>query len=134
MFFRRRNAKAATFAERLEDLRRAGFSVSPAEGGAVRAARGRCAAILREQDGRPRVARRAGLLEDGEIAALVDGGFQKFFESPSGGRRPALAADLRELHEFEEDLKEALGLVSLYNEALGTVSTLYHYDRLSGRG
>ena len=30
-------------------------------------------------------------------------------------------------------MKEALGQVSLYNEALGTVSTLYLYDRVKDR-
>ena len=69
----------------------------------------------------------------GEIGALVDGGFQKFFQTPSGKRRPALASDLRALHNFQEDLKEALGLTSLYNEALGTVSTYYQYDRVKYR-
>jgi hypothetical protein len=43
--------------------------------------------------------------------------------------RPALAEDLKALHDFEEDLKEGLGQKSPYNEALGTVSTFYLYDR-----
>jgi hypothetical protein len=30
-------------------------------------------------------------------------------------------------------LKEALGLPSLYNESLGTVSEAYQYDRVVGR-
>lgn len=133
MFFRNRKARAATFAGLLDEVRRAGFSVSPAAHGDVEVSRGRCAAVLRGADGRPRVVHRAGFVENGEVAVLVDGGFQKFFESPSGKRRPALAGDLREIHDFEEDLKEALGLASLYNESLGTVSTFYRYDRLSGR-
>jgi hypothetical protein len=37
------------------------------------------------------------------------------------------------LHNFEEDLKEGLGQEVLYNEALGTVSTLYLYDRVKDR-
>ena len=48
-------------------------------------------------------------------------------------KRPALAADLTAIHEFEEDLKQSLGQVSLYNESLGTVSTLYLYDRVKDR-
>jgi hypothetical protein len=40
---------------------------------------------------------------------------------------------LKALHEFEEDLKEGLGLESLYNESLGTVSTYYLYDRVKDR-
>jgi hypothetical protein len=68
-----------------------------------------------------------------ETGALVDGGFQTFFPTPCGKRRPALAEDLRALHDFQEDLREALGEISLYNEALGTVSTFYLYDRVRNR-
>ena len=37
------------------------------------------------------------------------------------------------LLKFTEELKEALGLPSLYNESLGTVSESYHYDRVQDR-
>ena len=63
----------------------------------------------------------------------MDGGYQKFFRTPGGKKRPALADDLKALHDFEEDLKEAFGQTSLYNESLGTVSTLYQYDRVKDR-
>jgi len=67
-----------------------------------------------------------------EIAALVDGGYQKFWRA--GNRRvPALAQQLKALHDFEEDLREALGLESLYNTSLGTTNDLHVYDRLAGR-
>ena len=68
-----------------------------------------------------------------ETGVLVDGGFQKFFRTPSGKEKPALAAELQALHDFEEDLREALGLESLYNQSLGTVSALYLYDRVQDR-
>jgi hypothetical protein len=68
-----------------------------------------------------------------EIGVLVDGGYQKFFRAPSGKKAPALADDLKALHNFEEDVKESLGMKSLYNESLGTVSTLYQYDRVKDR-
>jgi len=68
-----------------------------------------------------------------EIGSLVDGGYQKFFRTPSGKTKPALASELKAIHDFEEDLKEALGLESLYNESLGTVSTYYLYDRVKDR-
>ena len=42
-------------------------------------------------------------------------------------------SELQALHAFEADLKEKLGLTSLYNEGLGTVSTLYQYDRVKDR-
>jgi len=70
---------------------------------------------------------------DSGIAKLVDGGFQKFFLAPDGGRKPALAPELKGIHAFQEDLREALGLESLYNESLGTVSTQYLYDRVKDR-
>jgi hypothetical protein len=132
MFFRRESPQAVSFAEHVEALRRAGFETTPA-GGGVEVSRGGCAAVVRDSNGAPQIAHRAGMLLGGEIASLVDGGFQKFFRTPSGRSKPALATELRALHDFEEDLKEALGLTSLYNEALGTVSTFYRYDRLQGR-
>jgi hypothetical protein len=64
---------------------------------------------------------------------LVDGGFQKFFQTPKGVRHPALAPELKAVHAFEEDLRQALGLVSLYNESLGSVSNVYLYDRVKDR-
>ncbi len=62
----------------------------------------------------------------------MDGGFQ-FFLTADGKRKPALASELKALHEFEEDLREALGMKSLYNQSLGTVSTEYLYDRVQDR-
>ena len=88
---------------------------------------------LKESNGALQVEDRAGILMGGEIAVLVDGGFQKFFRAPSGKKKPALADELKALHDFEADLKEKLGLKSLYNEGLGTVSTLYQYDRVKDR-
>ena len=35
--------------------------------------------------------------------------------------------------EFEDDVKEALGLVNLYNTSLGTTSRRHEYDRVEGR-
>jgi hypothetical protein len=46
---------------------------------------------------------------------------------------PATADHLRAIHEFSEELKEASGATSLYNEALGTTSDVYNYDRVMGR-
>jgi hypothetical protein len=40
---------------------------------------------------------------------------------------------LHAIHRFTEELKLLLGAVDLYNEALGTTSDLYVYDRLAGR-
>lgn len=134
MFFRRERPKVPTFQERLDGLRQAGFTVTP-QGRGVRLSRGECAVDVREGEsaGSLHIDERAGILIGNEIGVLVDGGFQKFFRTPSGVRRPATADQLKALHDFEEDIKEALGLKSLYNESLGTVSTFYQYDRVQDR-
>lgn len=75
---------------------------------------------------------RPGPVIGGEIAQLVDHGFQKFFQTPKASL-PATAERLKALHGFVEALKEVAGSVTLYNEALGTVSDAYLYDRVKGR-
>ncbi|HTX38864.1 MAG TPA: hypothetical protein VME43_27760 [Bryobacteraceae bacterium] len=133
MFFRRERPQNPTFAQRMDRLRQAGFTVTPLAGGVMRVARGECAADLKESNGSVEGVGRAGIQIGNEIGALVDGGFQKFFRAPSGAKRPALAEQLKALHAFEEDLREALGQESYYNESLGTVSTFYLYDRVQNR-
>jgi hypothetical protein len=133
MFFRRETPKTPTFADRLDALRAGGFTVAGAQGGIVRVTRGECAIDLRDDNGIPRPVAPAGIVIGEETGALIDGGYQKFFRTPSGVKRPALAEQLKALHEFEEDLREGLGLQSLYNESLGTVSTFYLYDRVKDR-
>ncbi len=134
MFFRRVRPKQLTFRERLEALRKSGFAVDAPDGTRVRLVKGNCAADLEDVSGGiPRIGK-AGVLVRGEVGALVDGGFQKFLQTPDGKRTPALAADLRALHEFEEDLRDTLGEESLYNESLGTTCNYHVYDRLKGRG
>jgi hypothetical protein len=132
MFFRRETVKVPTTAERIQALRQAGFEVSQA-GDGNRVVRGTCAVDLKEDGGQLRSSTRAGILIGQEIGFLVDGGFQKFFRTSSGKKKPATADELKALHDFEEDLKEVLGQKSLYNEALGTVSTYYLYDRVANR-
>jgi hypothetical protein len=134
MFFRRPHVKEPAYEARLDGIRRAGFAVEVLSGSRrVRVSRNGCATILELPDGAVRVIEPAGIIVSGEIGALVDGGFQKFFAAPGGKRKPALASDLRSLHDFQEDLKESLGQESLYNESLGTVSTFYQYDRVKDR-
>jgi hypothetical protein len=128
MLFRRHQVKAQTFEERLEALRAAGFDTAPEPDGRVRVSRDGCAARI---DSGPRI-ERAGWLVGGEIAALIDGGYQKFWRTSSGSV-PARAEQLKALHEFEEDLREGLGLESYYNTSLGTINDLHNYDRLAGR-
>ncbi len=133
MFFRRSRPSEPTFEQRIESLKGLGFEVQPEPDGAVRVRRGECTALVRKgSDGRPAV-EQAGWMVDGEPALLVDAGFQKFWLTTGRRRRPALAEQLKALHHFEEDLREALGLVSLYNTSLGTVNALHLYDRLKNR-
>ena len=68
----------------------------------------------------------------GNISRLVDHGNQKLFETPTA-RIAATADALKAIHRFSEELREAIGEPSLYNESLGTVSNSYMYDRLKGR-
>jgi hypothetical protein len=134
MFFRRQHPQEITFDQRMEELRKAGFTVTPSGGARVTVSRDGCAAVLENLPGAPpRVVERAGILMAGKIGKLVDGGFQKFFLTPDGRKKPALAPELKAIHAFQEDLREALGMESLYNESLGTVSTEYLYDRVQDR-
>ena len=92
-----------------------------------------CAAEIAEApDGTVWMLARPGWLLNGEISRLLDRGYQKFFKS-SKLEIPATADHLRAIHEFSEELKEATGATSLYNEALGTTSDVYNYDRVKGR-
>ena len=133
MFFRRERPRIPSAQERLDQLKTYGFTVSQAASGGYRVTRGACSVDITPKAGDLHITERAGILLSGEIARLVDGGYQKFFRTASGRTKPALAEDLRALHDFEEDLKEALGQTSLYNESLGTVSTFYLYDRVQDR-
>lgn len=128
MFFRRRLEKPLTFEERLDSLRREGFQAERRPDGRVRVSRGGCAAMI-SPDG----IERAGWLIGPDIAELVDAGFQKFWAVGGKRRAPALASQLQALHAFEEDLREALGLESLYNTSLGTINDSHAYDRVAGR-
>jgi hypothetical protein len=133
MFFRRLQPKETTFTERLDTLRHAGFRTDPQPDGRVKVTRNGCAAMIVELPGGAPRFEHAGWMIGGDIAALVDGGFQKFWRVDNQRRAPALAGQLQVLHEFEEDLREALGLESLYNTSLGTTSDLHIYDRVEGR-
>ncbi len=86
----------------------------------------------RESQHPVRWAESPGLLLRGTIAKLVDHGNQKLFETPTA-RVAATADALKAIHRFGEELREAIGEPSLYNQSLGTVSNLYVYDRVKGR-
>src|ERR1700730_2800765 len=128
-----------TFNDVLAVLGSQRFDVAPAQEGAKRNPKafqvrkyGCAAEIAEAPDGTVWMLARPGWLLNGEISRLLDRGYQKFFKS-SKLEIPATADHLRAIHEFSEELKEATGATSLYNEALGTTSDVYNYDRVKGR-
>ena len=133
MFFRREKVHEPSFDERLANLKKLGFNVQTQGDGRVRVARSGIAALVTDVPGQRPHVEKAGLIIGDEVGALTHGGDQMFFVTPSKKRRPALAEQLHALHEFEEDLREGLGLVSLYNEGLGTTCESHMYDRLENR-
>src|SRR5262245_9309384 len=90
------------------------------------------AAIEKAEDGAVRIFAKPGYLLGSEISRLIDKGYQKFLKTTKT-EIPATADHLKALHQFSEELREATGEISLYNEALGTVSDRYVYDRVEGR-
>ena len=125
-----------TFDQVLSEVRRLQFDVQDVSGVAnqKRISKNGCAIVVEAAQNAAglRMVVRPGLVIGGEIAPLVDRGFQKFFKT-SKGEFPATAEKLHALHNFVEELKEAAGSITLYNEALGTVSDAYLYDRVKGR-
>lgn len=121
-----------TFDQTIATLRAAGFGVDR-KGSLARVTKNHCATLLELMpDGGIRFTEGPGYVLNGSIAGLEDRGFQKYLVS--GGRAvPALAEHLTQVHQFSEEMKAALGIPSLYNEALGTVSQRYLYDRVHGR-
>jgi hypothetical protein len=90
------------------------------------------AAIQKSGDGGVKIFAYPGYLIGGEISKLVNRGHQQFLKTAKT-EVPATAEHLHALQQFTEELKEALGLPSLYNESLGTVSEAYNYDRIEDR-
>ena len=90
------------------------------------------AAIQKDEDDGVKIFAYPGYLISGEIAKLVNKGYQQFLKTTKT-EVPATADHLKALHQFTEEFKEGLGLPSLYNESLGTVSEAYVYDRVVDR-
>lgn len=133
MFFRREKPHAPSFDERIGNLKKFGLETKTLSAGSVRVTRNGIGAVITDlPGGRPHIDK-AGLVVGDEIGQLVNGGYQMFFKTPTGKRKPALSDQLHAVHNFEEDLKEGLGLVSLYNEGLGSTSDLHLYDRVENR-
>jgi hypothetical protein len=140
-----RKSQNPNFDQTIEILRNHGFEVTPftgVAGGTVVAKYGAAAVLVpsplaRVKGDQPEVGsaayyERPGAFIGGEIARLVDRGYQKFLAT-SHFEIPATAAMLQAIHLFGEELKQLCGGISLYNESLGTTSDVYEYDRLQGR-
>ena len=133
----RKKPRKPSFDGALEILRAHGFSVGAsngATGGMLITKHGAGAVLIPATEKNAPGVRMIGpgILVRGEVARLVDRGYQKFIQSEKY-ELPATAAHLQAVHTFSEELKELTGVESLYNEALGTVSDIYLYDRLQGR-
>ncbi|MGA2673454.1 MAG: hypothetical protein ABSE99_09505 [Terracidiphilus sp.] len=132
-----RKSRNPNFDQTLETLRAHGFDVAPAAGiaGGVLVSKQGAAAVLVAASSQEEPAAFAvppGALVKGEVARLLDRGYQKFIKT-SQFELPASARQLQAIHLFSEELRLLIGAVSLYNESLGTTSDLYAYDRLQGR-
>ena len=90
------------------------------------------AAVEKDENGNAKIFAYPGYLIGSEISKLVNRGYQQFLKT-SKTEIAATAEHLKALHQFPEEFKEALGLPSLYNESLGTVSESYQYDRIVDR-
>ncbi len=133
MFFRNAQPQQETFEGHLAKLKQAGFEVAPEGSGRARVTRGGNGAIVEDAGSGKVKLGKAGVLVGPEIALLISGGYQMFLRTPSGKELPALASQLTALHAFDEDLREALGLTSLYNVSLGTTADEHLYDRVEDR-
>jgi hypothetical protein len=140
-----RKSRHPDFDQTLELLRSHSFAVTPYSAGGALVSKNGVGAVLapapKVKDGTLEAAEDAspsvfavgpGALIRGEVARLVDRGYQKFIKT-SQYELPASASQLQAIHAFSDELKQLIGSISLYNQALGTTSDRYLYDRLEGR-
>jgi hypothetical protein len=124
-----------SYEEALNWLRDHGFDLIEAPGtqGRVFLKKYCCsAAIQKNGDDNVKIFAYPGYLIGSEISKLINRGYQQFLKTAKT-EVPATADHLKALQQFTEELKEGLGLPSLYNESLGTVSESYQYDRIEDR-
>jgi hypothetical protein len=132
-----RKSRNPNFEQTLETLRAHSFEVTPSAevAGGVLVSKHGAGAILvatTDQAASAAFALQPGMLVGGQVARLLDRGYQKFLKT-SQFELPATARQLQAIHLFSEELKQVTGAIHLYNESLGTTSDLYVYDRLQGR-
>ena len=130
-----RKSRNPNFDQTLENLRAQKFDVAPFAGvaGSVLVTKhGAGAVLVPGQSAAVAFYERPGAVYGGEVARLLDRGYQKFLKT-SKYEFPATVTQLHAIHLFSEELSRITGAISLYNEALGTTSDVYEYDRLKGR-
>lgn len=130
-----RKSRNPNFDQTLDSLRAHSFNVAPfagAAGGVLVSKHGAGAVLVPGKDAPVAFWERPGAVYGGEVARLVDRGYQKFLKT-SKYEFPATVTQLEAIHRFSEELSRLIGTISLYNESLGTTSDLYEYDRLKGR-
>jgi hypothetical protein len=124
-----------TYEDAVQYLRDNGFDLTEAPGTPGRVFVRKynvSAAIQKNGDDGVKIFAYPGYLIGGEISKLINRGYQQVLKT-SKTEIAATADHLKSLQQFSEELKEALGLPSLYNESLGTVSEAYQYDRIVDR-
>jgi sugar phosphate isomerase/epimerase len=130
-----KDIEARGYDEALAWLREHGFDVTEAPGTNGRVFLRKynvSAAIQKTAEDGVKIFAYPGYLVGSEISKLVNRGYQQFLKN-SKTEIPATADHLKALQSFAEELKVGLGLPSLYNESLGTVSESYQYDRIEDR-
>jgi hypothetical protein len=140
-----RKSRNPNFDQTLEILRAHSFNVAPYAGvaGGMLVTKYGAGAVLVPGPAAPGAAasdqsasvafyERPGAVFGGQVARLLDRGYQKFLKTQKY-ELPATAVQLQAIHLFSEELSQLIGTISLYNEGLGTTSDLYEYDRLQGR-
>lgn len=125
------------FDQTLKDLNAHGFELAPSAEvatGVLVSKHGAGAVLVAsaDEEAPAAIAIHPGVLVGGRVARLLDRGYQKFLKTPDF-ELPAQASQLQALHLFTEELKQLTGAIDLYNEALGTTSDVYLYDRLKNR-
>lgn len=113
----------------LESLKSASFEVATQPDGSYLISKHGAAAILGADK---TILTGPGAYVHGHIAVLLDRGFQKSLKTAEF-ELPATAAQLAAIHRFTEELDHLIGEKILFNQALGTTSDVYNYDRLKGR-
>ena len=130
-----RKSRNPNFDQSLENLRAHSFEVAPfagVAGGVLVSKHGAGAVLIPGKETPVQFWERPGALLGGQVARLLDRGYQKFLKTKNY-ELPATAGQLQAIHFFSEELSQLIGAISLYNESLGTTSDLYQYDRLKGR-